>query len=90
MQFGESFDVQFIDDAVAPGHGRRAILAPIEPASLDHARLVHVRRAVGGVDLLRQHVGDMAEQRGIPFELARQRFRVGIEQQLVGVVTQAV
>ncbi len=89
MQLCETFDMQLINDGVTPRHRRRTVLAPRE-FGLNHTRLVHVRRAVQSVQLLGRLIRLIAEQRGIPLELARQRTRIRIEQQLVRIVSQAV
>ena len=91
-QLGEPLDVGLVDDRLGPGHRRRTVVLPVE-RPVDHHRAGHRRRGVLVVDLEvgvgpTGHVGERA--RRIPVDLAVDRLRVRVDQQLGRVEPQPV
>ena len=79
-------NVALVDDRLVPGDSRKAVVAPRERVVHDHA-LGHASRAVPGVeDLILLGVSDPVSEHDVArFDLAADRFGVGIEQELVKV-----
>ena len=86
MPLGEALDVGLVEDGVVPGHELAVRLAfPVE-IGIDHHAFGHEGRAVPLVEgkvVHRLHL--IAEDRGVPFQLAGMGAGIGIEHQLVGI-----
>ena len=83
MALRKALDVRLVNDRVAPGHARRAILAPVERA-IDDAALGHTGSAVGvRRAIVVARLG--AEKRVVPYERALQCQRARIDEQLVRI-----
>ena len=85
VQLGHAAHVRLVEHGVLPRDLRRAVVPPGE-GRVDDPALRHERRAVPlviGQVIHRLHL--VAEQRGVPLEMADQRLGVGVDQQLVGV-----
>ena len=83
---GEAADMGFVDDGVAPGNARRAVVAPGEGA-VDHAAFRHAARVVAAVErqVFAGRADAVAEMGVRPAERSEQRLGVGVDQQLVGI-----
>ena len=86
MALGEALDVGLVEDGVVPGHELAVGLAfPVE-IGIDHHAFGHEGRAVPLVEgevVHRLHL--IAEDRGIPLELAGMGAGIGVEHQLVRI-----
>jgi hypothetical protein len=85
MQPGEALDVDFIDHRVVPRNARRTVVAPVE-RRLRHPRQRSMRRAVllveGRVVPAREGI---TVNRRVPVQIASDRLRIRIEQNLVRI-----
>jgi hypothetical protein len=84
----EALHVGLVDDGVVHAVVGRAVVAPVEERVGDDATR-HVGGAVVGVHLV-GIVEVVREARGVPVDLAGDRLRVGVEEQLRRVAPQAV
>ena len=86
MALGEALDVGFVEDGVVPGHELAVGLAfPVE-IGIDHHAFGHEGRAVPLVEGKVVHrLQLIAEDRGIPFELAGMGAGIGVEHHLVRI-----
>ena len=86
MTLGEALDMGLVEDGVVPGHKLAVGLAfPVE-IWIDHHAFRHEGRAVPLVEgevVHRLHL--IAEDRGVPFELAGMGAGIGVQHQLVGI-----
>ena len=82
--------MRLIDHRIGPGDVRRPVVAPIEAVVGDH-RFEHPGRAVAPIErkIGASRMEAVAEQRVRPFELAGERFRIRVEQQLVRIEAMA-
>ena len=88
MEHRQTPDVGLVDDRLVHLVTRRAVVGPVEERVADH-RARHVRRAVGGVGLVRR-VELVREAGLVPVDVAVDRLGVRVEQQLGGVAPQAL
>ena len=90
VQLRETLDVGLVENRVVPGYELPALLAVPLELLIDDNAFGHEWRAVAVVErrvVTRLHL--VAEDGGIPFELAGMGARIGIEKQLVGIETMA-
>ena len=88
VELGEALHVGLVDDRVVHPVVRRAVVAPVEER-VRHDGAGHVRRAVGGVHLVRV-VEVVGEAGRVPVDLAVDGLGVRVEQQLGRVAPQAL
>ena len=91
MTHRETAHVHLVDHGVVPRRGRRPVVAPAE-CGIDDLTLRHTRCVVASVERqVATRVADpVAEVRIAPGERPDDRFRVRIDQQLVGIESVAV
>ncbi len=82
----EAAHMHFEDDRLFPGIARVAVIVPGEGA-IGHPAFRHVAGAVAAIDgeILARAAEAISEQHIAPAQLAGNRPRIGVEQQLVGV-----
>ena len=89
MELGEAAHMGLVDDGAIPGHRLPHLLAlPVE-VRVDNDRFRHEGRAVALVERAVLFAHLVAEDRGIPLQLADVRARVRVEQQLVRIEAMA-
>ncbi len=89
VQLGEALHVGLVDDRLVVGHVEPAVALPVEVRVGDDAER-HVRAGVLVVAGVRARLEVVAEDRGVPVDLAVGGLGVGVEQQLGGVAAQPV
>ena len=83
-QLREALDVHLVDDRLVQLPAQRAVAFPVERV-VDDDGFRHERRAVGVVALQVVAAERVGEDRRVPPDVAGDRARVGIDQQLGGV-----
>ncbi len=87
MQLGEALDMGLVENRVRPGDIRPTVVCPVMGRRIDDPAFRHEGRAVLAVEreILVLAVGDIAEMRGGPLDLADEFAGIGIDKQLVCV-----
>ena len=88
VKLGESLDVDLVDHALVPGNPGRTVVVPVEERA-DHHRLGDEGGAVAAVQHTVRVVEAVVEHRLVPLDLTLDGPRVGVEQELGWVASQA-
>ena len=86
VEDGQPLDVRLVDDRLAPGPPRRAVVAPFVSGRLDDG-FRHHRCAVAAVrgEIAAVGAGAIAEERVVPADPAGKAPRIGVDQELVRI-----